>query len=856
MSRTWLRRAIVIVAASVVLPVTFPFAAQAAVSASAARAADPGASQLAAAMVQTGDLPTGFQPYAPLTGPLNAQRAQVLAIDLSQLGSDAKWVRTWVSPAPHDEVIELAFDAGTHDDAQAAVTSVASGLLKQGAARQTVAGPAYFDAFRESVQVNGAPYVALLVPLARGPYFFLLRVYVPAPAATSASSLMSTVATAQWRKVPADTPDTAPSASDVPEGAAGGAVGFLVGYLAIVDGIAYLRNPLRRRRWSSRATPGRPASPDITDVSGGAKKSRRLAVGRLAVQLAGLIIAVYGVDARVVGSGPWYAFVVLGLAVVWAGGRFIHPAGVHRDKNRAPLAGSHRIFVTGLLAVATALILLGLACLVFLGLYRMLPPGTMVQSLTGQGTTDAQSVADDLGTYGLVLVVLGAIIFRTSRRLGSIQAQRLMLRDPRPPVLYLRAFGDDRLKLWTATFGRPSLIERFTLRRFDTLEEVLVRHLSRYGPVIAVNPPRTRLAPLGAARETIDSADWQSVVADLMARSSLIVLVAPGRKVTDGLRWELESVSAGDYWDKALIVVPPVRGEDLQRRWQEFQDEGARLWPFTVPGPVADPHALVLAFKDPRWTVIGADRRTEWSYGAALRQAVADLRERAAAPPQASRPLGDPAPGRRTVRGGPLTLPVVALIVVLAAAVTGVGSWYAVRSAPAAHVSAVATPTSSPDSSSPDSSPPTGPATVAGSSPTSASPSPASPASLAPAAAQYPDADQIESVISTYFQAINGRDYTAYLTTQSPGWALTAGQFQTGFRSTQDSNMVITSIGQGPDGRPAADVTFTSRQQPQDGPEGESCTNWQVTMFFDSKAGTYTIGAPAAGYHASYQACA
>ena len=128
-----------------------------------------------------------------------------------------------------------------------------------------------------------------------------------------------------------------------------------------------------------------------------------------------------------------------------------------------------------------------------------------------------------------------------------------------------------------------------------------------------------------------------------MARSSLIVLVAPGRKVTDGLRWELESVSAGNYWDKALIVVPPVRAEDLQHRWQEFQDEGARLWPFTVPGPVADPHALVLAFRHPRWTVIGADRRTEWSYGAALRQALADLRK---GPPRRRRHPGRPAPRR------------------------------------------------------------------------------------------------------------------------------------------------------------------------------------------------------------------
>ena len=67
--------------------------------------------------------------------------------------------------------------------------------------------------------------------------------------------------------------------------------------------------------------------------------------------------------------------------------------------------------------------------------------------------------------------------------------------------------------------------------------------------------------------------------------------------------------------------------------------------------------------------------------------------------------------------------------------------------------------------------------------------------------------------------------------------------------------MLGTSITTAPDGRPAADVTFTSRQQPQDGPDGESCTNWQVTMFFHDNAGTCTIGAPPADYSASFQAC-
>jgi hypothetical protein len=99
-------------------------------------------------------------------------------------------------------------------------------------------------------------------------------------------------------------------------------------------------------------------------------------------------------------------------------------------------------------------------------------------------------------------------------------------------------------------------------------------------------------------------------------------------------------------------------------------------------------------------------------------------------------------------------------------------------------------------------------------------------------------------VITEYFQAINDRNYAGYLTTESPDNALTAEQFQAGYESTVDSNVLVTSISTAPDGRLAADVTFTSRQQPQDGPDGESCTDWQVTMFFDDAAGNYTIGMP------------
>jgi hypothetical protein len=185
------------------------------------------------------------------------------------------------------------------------------------------------------------------------------------------------------------------------------------------------------------------------------------------------------------------------------------------------------------------------------------------------------------------------------------------------------------------------------------------------------------------------------------------------------------------------------------------------------------------------------------------------------------------------------------LIVVVAAAAAGAGTWYALRQAPAARGPAVLHSSTPASPSTPASSGPTGPASAP----------PAGLASLAPAAALYPGASAIESVVNRYFQAINGRDYAAYQATQSPGIAMTASQFQAGFASTRDSDVLITGITTMPGGQPAADMTFTSRQQPQDGPEGESCTNWHVTMYFDGSAGTYTIGAPPNGYKASYQAC-
>jgi hypothetical protein len=590
------------------------------------RAAGAGPVNLAARMLETSELPPGFQPYQPMTGPLNAQRAEQLGGTLFAQAADLLhgWVRYWVSGITGQQVIEYAFDAGTRAGASDAGAGFASSLAERGLTRQQLT-PSLAD-YPTSLQVNGSPYTLLAAPLARGPFFFILEVLFPAQSSSAGAALLVNLAAAQDRKVPADTPDTGTSLSGLqsdPYNAAGYAVGALVAYLAIVSGIAYLRNPLRRGRRGERS-PDPPAHADgqrVLDVSETARKYRNTARRRMAVQFVGLSLLACGADPYLVPN--WYLFLLAGAAVTWAGGRFIRPAGLAPRGSRDILSGGRRVRVTALMSLAVVLVIAGALVLIAAALQNSEP--AVVQAV--DAANSGSSTPGQAQTYlwlGIILMVAGAVLARLARRLAAVDAQRLMQRDTRPPVLCLRSFGDDALKLWTATFGRPSLLERFTPRRFDAFEEVIARHFSAAGPVIAVNPPGTRLAPLGAARETLDPTDWQSMISEWMSRSAAIVFIMPPGQVTGGLAWELQQVSANRHWAKTLIIVPPVRASLLHARWQEFLAACGGGWPFNVPQP-ATPSPLTLTFRNDRWTAIGADRRDEWTYGAAIKEALSGL---------------------------------------------------------------------------------------------------------------------------------------------------------------------------------------------------------------------------------------
>ena len=105
---------------------------------------------------------------------------------------------------------------------------------------------------------------------------------------------------------------------------------------------------------------------------------------------------------------------------------------------------------------------------------------------------------------------------------------------------------------------------------------------------------------------------------------------------------------------------------------------------------------------------------------------------------------------------------------------------------------------------------------------------------------------------------INARDYQSYFSMLSPQvqQGMTQAQFENGYRSTADSNETLVGISAASDGDLAAEVTFTSHQNPADSPDqSESCTDWDITLFLTQSGSGYVIDPAPSDYHASYQPC-
>jgi hypothetical protein len=170
--------------------------------------------------------------------------------------------------------------------------------------------------------------------------------------------------------------------------------------------------------------------------------------------------------------------------------------------------------------------------------------------------------------FGIVFVLVGGSValrmFRKARLVSSPTAAELRANDPRRPVVYLRSFSDDASTVRAHWSHQRSAIENWTVPH-ERFEELVVRGLSDFGPVVAIGEPGERVPDLGSAREYLSATEWRSTVDRWIEEAGLIAVVA-GR--TEGLGWEVQAIVDRGSLPKTMLLFPPVGEAELRVRWE------------------------------------------------------------------------------------------------------------------------------------------------------------------------------------------------------------------------------------------------------------------------------------------------
>jgi hypothetical protein len=162
------------------------------------------------------------------------------------------------------------------------------------------------------------------------------------------------------------------------------------------------------------------------------------------------------------------------------------------------------------------------------------------------------------GALLLIAYVGAAAMAGLARRHYVLRAARVLELDNRRPILFLRSFADDKVRLW----GK-GIYGKFRRR---TIDEAIERFAKRLGPFVAIANPNTQLPRLGAAQTYFSNDTWQNAIGRWVQTAQMIVMVA-GR--TEGIRWELDHILADEGQAKLVIFLPPAFRKDsvVAARW-------------------------------------------------------------------------------------------------------------------------------------------------------------------------------------------------------------------------------------------------------------------------------------------------
>jgi hypothetical protein len=192
--------------------------------------------------------------------------------------------------------------------------------------------------------------------------------------------------------------------------------------------------------------------------------------------------------------------------------------------------------------------------------------------------------------YGFAFLVVGVYYgVLTGRRLRAPDAASLMKRDPRPPLVFLRPFNEDRRVVTPGPLGtrQGGVAPGENKGRKTAIEVTLACLLHDFGPFIAVGRPGEALVTLGAARAYVSDDEWKEAVWGMIQRAGAVILQP---EASAGTLWEAEQVARIVDRKRLLLIVPDptVRPLRYARIRDVVQEQLGVTLPITEDCPPCD----------------------------------------------------------------------------------------------------------------------------------------------------------------------------------------------------------------------------------------------------------------------------
>jgi hypothetical protein len=115
----------------------------------------------------------------------------------------------------------------------------------------------------------------------------------------------------------------------------------------------------------------------------------------------------------------------------------------------------------------------------------------------------------------------------------------------------------------------------------------------------------------------------------------------------------------------------------------------------------------------------------------------------------------------------------------------------------------------------------------------------------------------VAAVLTHYFQGINQHNYAEYASSQTAQGKADQPEssFNSGYATTNDTGMTLTSLTPTVSGDYTATVTFTSHQSPADSVDNSACNTWTLNLYLVPNGSGYLIAPAPAGYQPTHADC-